>query len=193
MLRDMATYPRRDNRLLTVAQYEALEEPDEERWELLHGRLIREPAPGYRHGMMNVELLRLLDAHVRARGLGVVLVDTGFHYAGERPTVRRPDVAFVAAARVPTPVRVSFLDQPADLVIEIRSPSERRNRLEKKLEADLGAGVREVWVVDPGKRTVTVYTPGAASRTLAGAEILASPAIVPGFSTAVSEIFRVLD
>ena len=189
----MARYPRRDNRLLTVAQYEALEEPDEERWELLHGRLIREPAPGERHGVIQVELLHPLLNHVREHGLGVILLDTGFRYAGEPPTVRRPDIAFVAAARVTTPIRESFLEQPAELVIEIRSPSERRNRLERKLSADIAAGVREVWVVDPGKRTVTVYTPGAAPRTLAGAEILESPAIVPGFSIAVSEIFRVLD
>ena len=44
-----------------------------------------------------------------------------------------------------------------DLVIEVVSPSSRKLDYERKLAVYIETGVREYWIVDPGKRIITVY------------------------------------
>jgi Uma2 family endonuclease len=53
----------------------------------------------------------------------------------------------------------------------------------------LQAGVRLVWLVDPASRTVSVFRPDAAPRTLGEGDILDGGDILPGFSLPVAEIF----
>src|SRR5690606_2026139 len=107
-----------------------------------------------------------------ARGLGRVLVETGVRYPGEPETVRRPDIAFIAASRLPPTPPVSFWQVVPDLVIEIVSPNERWTVVQRKVETDLEAGVREVWLVDPRARRLTTHTAAAAPRVLAADDVL---------------------
>jgi Uma2 family endonuclease len=46
------------------------------------------------------------------------------------------------------------------LVVEILSPSDRFNRVLRKVNEYLIAGVRLVWVVDPEDKVVLIYRPG---------------------------------
>ncbi|HEX2166722.1 MAG TPA: Uma2 family endonuclease, partial [Longimicrobiales bacterium] len=122
---------------MTLLEYQNLEERGDERLELIHGHLVREPAPGGVHGVVLLDLLHALHEHVRTCGLGRVLVETGVRYPGEPGTVRRPDIAFITAAHLPPEPPLSFWEVVPDLVIEIVSPNDRWTLVQQKIEADL--------------------------------------------------------
>ena len=75
------------------------------RYELIEGELRQMPPTGYDHGRCTGRLHGLLINHASKNKLGDVLAaETGFVIARTRDgrvTVRAPDVAFVAAGRVP--------------------------------------------------------------------------------------------
>jgi len=64
-------------------------------------------------------------------------------------------VLFVRAERVPTPLPTE-LPGPADLVVEVLSPSTRRYDLEEKRRAYREGRVLEIWLVDDEQRRVLV-------------------------------------
>jgi Uma2 family endonuclease len=47
---------------------------------------------------------------------------------------------------------------PADIVIEILSESTRETDINKKLPEFLNKGVKEVWIIDPKEKTVTLHS-----------------------------------
>ncbi len=58
----------------------------------------------------------------------------------------------------------TYLDGPADLVVEVVSRESRmRDRGEKLAEYEMG-GVREYWIIDPDKRQADVYVLGEDGR-----------------------------
>jgi hypothetical protein len=54
----------------------------------------------------------------------------------------------------------------------------------------LAAGCAEVWVVDPGARTVTVHTPDRSSRLFPADQTLSGGPALGGFQTPVAAIFE---
>ena len=144
-------------RLVTVEEFARIPD-DDHRYELIEGRVVRMTPPGSRHAVLATRIASLLDQHVEAAGLGVVMTSGGFHLASRPDTVREPDVAFVRAERIPpSGVPDGFWPGPADLAIEIRSPGDRRSEIAAKVNEYLERGVRLVWVVDPKARTITVH------------------------------------
>ena len=49
------------------------------------------------------------------------------------------------------------MDGAPDLVVEILSPSNWKKDSILKYKKYVGAGVREYWMVDPGRRTIQVF------------------------------------
>jgi Uma2 family endonuclease len=95
---------------------------DGRKHELVDGRIVVSPA-GYRHGRIAMRLGRRLDQWAADRHLGDVLdSSTGFRLPGGN--VRSPDVAFVAASRVPSRAPEGFFDGAPDLAVEILSPTD---------------------------------------------------------------------
>jgi Uma2 family endonuclease len=76
---------------------------------------------------------------------------------------REPDILFVAREHLAR-LKETFLDGPADLVIEILSPESRlRDRGDKRAECEAG-GVREYWLIDPERREADFYVLDARGR-----------------------------
>jgi len=75
------------------------------------------------------------------------------------------------------------------LVIEVLSPSNRPEKIQRKRVAAFSAGTREFWVVDPIGRTVEVSLPGNASR-IYGAQESVPVAVLPGVFLPVRIIFE---
>lgn len=61
------------------------------RLELVRGQVVRESAPGRRHGMLAVILAAALHQYASSRGLGHVLANTGFVLSRTEHTARVPD------------------------------------------------------------------------------------------------------
>jgi Uma2 family endonuclease len=171
--------------LLTLEQFEQLPD-DGMRHELDEGELVSMPPTAIDHGEIQLEVGSLLKKFVRSRKLGIVLVETGFRLS--RGTVRAPDVSFIRAERMRKRDRQRLFEGAPDLAVEIISPSESASDIAHKVEQYLHAGA-EVWVVYPRSRTVHVFEPSKMGRVLDAGDLLESPALLPGFSVRVSELF----
>lgn len=128
---------------------------------------------------------------MKSRRLGVAFgAETGFIIRRDPDTVRAPDVAFIAAERVPAGKRpAKFWPIVPDLVVEIISPSDVRREVEEKIMDWLKAGVPLAWVVNPSQRSVTVYVPGAKPRILQSTGTLDGGDVLPGFTLPLGDIF----
>lgn len=176
--------------ILTIAEFERL--PDDEcRSELVRGRLVREPPAGMDHGWLATRFAVLISLFVDRHALGKVFTaDTGFVLFEEPPTVRASDVAFVALDRLPPPQEsIGFGRLAPDLAVEIVSPSNTALEILEKAEDYLDAGTRLVWVVEPRRRSITVYRSRKEIRLLGEDDSLDGYDVLPGFSLPVAEIF----
>ena len=176
---------------LTIEEFERLPD-DGYRHDLVRGWLTREPPAGGWHGEIGSEIGRLVANHVREHRLGrVFTAETGFVLTEDPPTVRGPDLAFVARGRLPPgPAPAGFLRLAPDLAVEIVSPSNTWTEMAAKVRDYLEAGVRLVWIVDPRSRTVTVHELGATPVITRPEAELTGGDVLPGFSTPVGGLFE---
>jgi Uma2 family endonuclease len=175
----------------SVEAFEQLAEDDRYRFELVRGRLVREPAPVEEHGRLQIRLGRLLDEFVEAHELGLVVGAVGY-VLSETPaaTIRVPDLSFIAGHRLQGgyPAR-RFRRMAPDLAVEIVSPSNRASAIREKSREYLIAGARLVWIVDPARLTVSVWLPRTEVQVLGTDEVLDGGDVLPGFRLAVGRLF----
>jgi Uma2 family endonuclease len=126
--------------LLSVQQFAELPEDPFWRYELVRGRVVREPPPGGQHGSVAATLAHLLLEFVAARGLGEVRVESGYVLARGPDTVRGPDVSFVRRERLGTGATAGWPHVPPDLAVEILSPSDRAGKVRDRVQDYLTAG-----------------------------------------------------
>ncbi len=176
---------------LTLSDFIALPEEELFRVELAAGRLVREPAPGFRHGRVASRLLRILWKAVGESEHGEVFADMGFQLSADPPTVRVPDVAFVSAATLAERQQDDvFLTAAPELAVEVLSPSNSASETQRKAFEYLDAGALLVWVVDPDTRTVTVYRARDDIRVLGEGDSLDGVAAMPGLEVKVRDLFE---
>ncbi|HET6425092.1 MAG TPA: Uma2 family endonuclease [Planctomycetaceae bacterium] len=177
-------------RAITAAEFERMtfDRPTE----LVCGELVEQTMPTIQHGRVCALITAFLTMWARQAQSGVVFSHDSFVLTDREPdSVRGPDCAYIRWEKLPggkMPVG-GTLTIPADLVIEVISPSDRwTNVLDKVLEY-LRSGVTEVWVIDPEQRSVTAHRSDAASIHFDGDDELTRPDLLPGFSCRVSELF----
>jgi len=161
------------------------------RHELVRGELRMMPPPGFEHGRVAATVGILLGMHVRQTGIGVTLAaETGFLLASDPDTVRAPDAAFISRERAEKiGSTAKYWPGAPDLAVEVVSPSDSYHEVQDKALEWLEAGTIAVLVLDPPKRTATVYR-GQGDAHVHGAEdTLDLSDAVPGFSVTVAELF----
>src|SRR5687768_8665075 len=87
-------------RLMTAEDLEQMPD-DGYRYELVRGELIRMSPVSFEHVEVVGNVIFVLQAHVKPRGLGVVGPELGVIMERDPDTVRGPDAVFVSADRVP--------------------------------------------------------------------------------------------
>ncbi|MFW6207049.1 MAG: Uma2 family endonuclease [Gemmatimonadota bacterium] len=186
----MTTRPNPVDERLSVEEFQSLPEEEGYRLELSRGRIVREPAPGPRHGHLTGRLYRALAAFAEDEGLGLVFVDTAFVLSSAEGIVRAPDVAFVSSERVPPQgVTDRFWELAPDVAVEVVSPSNTVSAMQRKALEYLDAGAPLVWIVDPAERTATVHRGRDDIRILAEADALEGGEALPGFRLALADLF----
>lgn len=140
-----------------VSFEEFLTEGDGETWaEWVDGEIIPMSPASAEHQRLLQWVYKLLDAWVQARQLGEVFVAPIAMKLATRPSGREPDILFIASVNADR-LRSTYLDGPADLVVEIISPeSEERDRGAKFVEYEAG-GVPAYWLLDPTRRQAYFY------------------------------------
>ena len=184
----MTTLPA--ERLLTMTDLLAL--PDDGcNYELVEGRLSTMPPSGPLASYVAMVIARILGNFVVEHRLGIVGgADFGVRLVRDPDTVRAADVAFFAAARLPTGgLPDTYWDLAPDLAVEVLSPHDRRGKVLQKVGEYLNAGTRLVWVVDPRRRTAVVYRADADPSILAEHGVLEGEDVVPGFALPLSSVW----
>jgi Uma2 family endonuclease len=174
------TVPARTSATLSYEQF--LEVMDGEHVEWVRGEIINMAPISDEHQDLGLFLLAVLRPFVEFHKLGKLRYEPFQMKAGPDLPGRSPDILFVATANLGRLQR-TFLDGPADMVVEIISPdSQSRDRGEKFSEYERG-GVREYWLLDPLRKQADFYTRGddGIFRLLAISDGVFRSNVLPGF------------
>ena len=166
---------------------------DEDTWaEWVEGEVVVLSPASRRHQEIFGFLSNILSIYAQAHDLGTLLTAPFQMHLAALRRGREPDLLFVAKERLHL-LKETYLDGPADLVIEIISSESRlRDRGEKFAEYELG-GVQEYWLIDPEERRADFYRLGEDERyrivDLEPEGIYRSQ-IIPGFWLRVKWLWR---
>ncbi len=178
-------------KLLTVEEY--AEMPDDgPPTELVRGRIIELTQPTYLHGLTCLEFGSILRNWVKARQLGrVVSNDSGILTERNPDTLRGADLAYHSNARIPQGTNPGRFPAVApEIVVEVRSPSDRWRDIRKKVAEYLAIGVLVVCVIDPELRTAWFYHQDQPDRMVGPDGDLTFPECLPDFSVPMRSLFE---
>lgn len=144
----------RKEKVYTIADIHAL--PEGERAELIDGQIYYMSTPSPTHQRILGRLHQIIANYIEGHGGDCEVLPAPFAVFLNEDDVNylEPDISVICDA--------SKLDEEGchgapDWVIEIVSPNSKPRDYIKKMLKYGTAGVREYWIVDPEKQTVTVY------------------------------------
>ncbi|MBI4610999.1 MAG: Uma2 family endonuclease [Candidatus Rokubacteria bacterium] len=165
--------------VLTYKEYEALP-ADGRRYEIHGGELSVTAAPSPRHQMISANLFRLLDAHVRARGIGIVLY-APLDVILSDTSIVQPDIVYLEPERLGA-ISHRGVEGAPTLAVEIISPSTTLIDRSTKHQLYARHAVPFFWLVDPEARMVEAFVLGPEGYTLAIRASGPDPVSPPPFS-----------
>jgi len=162
---------------------------EDKEYEIVNGQPEEKVMGGAQHGGIGVRFIIRLGGFVEAQRLGGLYgPDTSFKI-GENE--RLPDAAFVAASRIPEEGEPEGAwPIPPDLAVEIISPNDLYEKVMTKVIEYLTNGVRQVWLISPEHRTVTIYSSPTDVKVLQETDELDGGEVIPGFRLRVAELFQ---
>jgi Uma2 family endonuclease len=179
---------------LTVAHLEQLQAILSEahldyQLELVDGKIIVMGPSDIVSSEIGLEFGRLLLNWVKPRKLGRVFDSSG-GFILPNLDLRAPDVSFVLAARLKQSKRY-FAEMVPDLVVEIKSQSDRLKPLRDKIISFIENGAKVGILIDPDKHTVTIYSPTSEPVVLRDGDMISIPELLPGWEVPVVELWPV--
>jgi Uma2 family endonuclease len=183
-------------KLLTYQDYVKLTPPDNGNFELLNGQIYFMASPKPSHQRISLHLSYVLAAWVIPNNLGEIFPAPMDVVFTEHDTFQ-PDLLFITKERINI-IGENKIEGSPDLVVEILSPSndvndaERRPMSYKKHIYEI-TGVKEYWLVNIEKQTLTLYKQVANELRWQTDnqknEVLKSE-IIQGFELELSKIFE---
>ena len=161
--------------------------------ELVKGKIVRLPMPGTRHGEVIVEAISIFREFVKPKKPGRLIAGDSFIRTLKNPdSYRGADVYFLSFKQWPKSreVPASALEIPPELVVEVKSPSDRWGNIQIKIGEYLNAGVRVVIVLDPETESASVHRQDELHQLAHNGDVLTIPDVLPGFSVPVKRFFE---
>jgi len=156
----MTALPLPPHRLLTVADYVAIPENGEVRYELQEGNLVMSPSPVPEHQICIDELMHQLRDQIPASLRAVTDVDVDLELAPAwRPGfVRAPDLVVVSRVGLERRRREGGILRASELVLAVEVVSLGSTRMDHRVKRSeyADAGIPHYWIIDlgePGERT----------------------------------------
>ena len=186
----MSTSARPDSRL-TYDDF-LLFPDDGSRHELSDGEHYVTLPPSRRHQRLLGRLYLAVANHLGGNPtLGEVYLSP-FDVVFSKWDVVEPDLIFVAGDQLTILTEKNIVGAPA-LVVEIASPSTRRRDQQLKRRLFEARGVREYWMVDPDRDTVTVdrrdETGNFTRSGVLGVDAVLTTPLLPGWSLPLNQLF----
>ncbi|MBH8572907.1 Uma2 family endonuclease [Nostocaceae cyanobacterium CENA369] len=177
---------------LTIQDVERLQQKLEDEQqdyqiELQEGNILVMGPSDIESSEIGAQLIFLLKLWVNPHKLGRIFDSSG-GFIMPNTDLRAPDVSFVAAARLKRTVR-DFAELVPDLVVEIKSKTDRISKLEDKIKLFLELGAKVGILINPDKLTVSIYRPNVELKVLTGEDKLTIDELLPGWEVAISELW----
>jgi Uma2 family endonuclease len=153
--------------------------------------IIMTPAGG-ETSWRNSELVTALNIWAKQDGTGVVFDSSGGFILPNGAT-RAPDATWVKRSRlaVLTPAeKKKFLPLCPDFAIELRSPTDRLEDLQAKMQEYVDNGLKLGWLIDPEEKRVYVYMPHSQVECLKNPSEISGDPILLGFALDLEQIWR---
>jgi Uma2 family endonuclease len=163
-----------------------------ERYEVVDGvRVEREPMGAF-ETVLASWLCYVINRFAAGKKLGLAVNEVLFVLNAARNLHRRPDVAFVSYARWPTSIvaREPAWNVVPDLAMEIVSPTNLAEEIDRKITDYFQAAVRLVWVFYPDSGRVYVYQSPTHVSILERTDILDGDEVLPGFRLPIAELYE---
>jgi len=177
----------------TVEDVVRLRNTERRLYELVDGTLV-EKALGWQESFLAGILLHWLHTYLDQHRIGVATGPDGMtRLFGD--TVRGPDVAFVAWARMPSGriPKEPVPDLVPNFVIEVLSIGNTYGEMSRKRREYFHAGVELLWMVDHRSRTVTVFRTPQDATVLSEGQNLDGGNVLPGWQVDIADLFSRLD
>ena len=179
-----------ETKLITADELLRLPRGEGKRYELIRGVLIEKMPTGDPHGDAVTRTASLIFTYAEDNDYGVVRSgEPGYRLESGPDTVRAPDVAWIAAGRIPAGTQ-GFPEIAPDLAIEVKSPSNSNPEMAAKAQMWLCYGSQLALVLDPATVAVRIYRPNTEPVTLGEDDVLDLGDLLPGFSCPVWRLFR---
>jgi len=178
--------------LVTAEQFGRMPN-DGTKTELVRGRIVRMPVPLPYHGFVCGRAFRYLDRYAEENQSGTAFSnDSGVITERDPDTVRGADVSYYSFSRLPVGkiAQLEYYEVVPELVVEVRSPSDRWQKILKKVSEYLSAGVSVVVVIDPSSNSANVYRDEGSPQTFGPNDTLTIPDLLPGLSVPIARFFE---
>jgi Uma2 family endonuclease len=182
--------PARVDRMITLEEFLRLPEIDEHPYlEYIDGRIEAKLSAQKKHGLLGKRLMNHVDAYSEPRSLGQTFPELRCTFAG-RSII--PDVVFLLDEHIECDERGEILDptlRPPDIHVEIVSPDQSVRKCREKLVFSTANGCPLGWLIDPGRKTVSIYRPGRGPERLPANSALPGDPVLVGYRLPIKELF----
>ncbi len=131
--------------------------PKGTRAEVLNNVLYMSPPPLYEHQQLSMKISNQIGPWVEKMNLGVLIAAPFDVYLEEQMSAVQPDLLFISNKNKKIIKDDGYAHGAPDLIIEILSKNEDRDRKMKK-EVYEKAGVREYFIIDPRTKMIEAYS-----------------------------------
>jgi Uma2 family endonuclease len=173
---------------LTYRDYARLTPPDSGNYELHDGQIIHMPSPTPFHQDIAGYLYRKMADFAETNKIGKVYIaplDTLF----DRFNTFQPNVLYISKERLGI-IGKKKIEAAPDLVVEVLSGGNSRKEMLHKRHTYEVFGVKEYWLINPEKETVTQYVleDGEFEQHKFSFDDEISAAVMPGFKACLRSI-----
>ncbi|MEL6272261.1 MAG: Uma2 family endonuclease [Chloroflexota bacterium] len=180
--------------ITTVDEFDAFvlrDENIERNFEYIGGEIVQKMVSNDAAAIVASYIQGFIFIYLRANRIGRVMGDnTGYMVGSERYI---PDVSYISYEKHPDILRIPYRPDPPDLAIEVISSerADEADNLAVKVQHYLLAGT-VVWIINPFKRTVTVFIAQQKPVTLHEGDVLTGGKVLPDFKLDLETLFEEL-
>jgi len=120
------------------------------------GKVVQKVSNNERHQLVLGFLYRLVMDFLEIKGLGMAYMAGFPMYISPDVPAREPDLMVILNDKLDK-VTATYLDEPADIAVEIVSPGSYNDDRVVKLFEYEKVGVREYWFIDPIRKDTSIY------------------------------------
>lgn len=173
---------------ITKEQFEAM--PNQDRYELVDGRLVKRQMSNISSHFHNVIYALLLNYSVQTKSGKAFGDNTNYScFVDDPELVRKPDASWFSKNRAPKALTREAYTVAPDLIVEAISPRESAEKTEKKIQQFFDAGTKEAWIVYPEINVLyRHFASGEGGRRYGLNDVIDGAPMLPGFSFKLADI-----